>query len=221
MKYLLLTLGAGLLFSSCSGVRVTDTQTAAVVIDRPQAIYIQPFSVEGAEFIGHHSGGIGERPIRQSLAPAEFASALKEELEKLAPTHVLGSDETATLGWLVEGSIDRVDAGSRLLRAAPIPGANPHGRSHIAVHVKVIDLSHGLVAVESKGGGTLHRHGRVIYEFDVAGGSRGSGAQGTVTGPGLGYSAPFDYRNTAERIRYALEPDPHRYGLRTSTLLRY
>jgi hypothetical protein len=60
----------------------------------------------------------------------------------------------------------------------------------------------------------------VIYEFDVAGGSRFTGKRGSVTAPGLGYAVPFDYRNAAERIRHALEPDPHRYGLRTSTAIR-
>ena len=213
MKYLLLTLGAGLLFSSCAGVRVTDTQTAAVVTARPKAIYIEPFTVEGAQFVGHHRGGPGERPIDQSLAPAEFGEALKEELEKLAPTRVLLPDEAATLGWLVEGSIDIVDAGNPAARAAGLPQLNPLGRSHIAIHVRVIDLSGPTVLVESKSAGTLHRHGKVIYEFDVAGGSRLSGPRGTLRAPGLGYSAPFDYRNAAERIRYALEPDPHRYGL--------
>src|SRR4051812_17593096 len=119
MKFhLLLPLGAALLLSSCAGVLVSDTQTAAVVTERPRAIYIQPFSVDGADFSGAHSGGRGERPIRQSLAPAEFSQILKEELEKLAPARVLLPGERAPLGWLVEGSLDVVDGGSPVGRGA-------------------------------------------------------------------------------------------------------
>jgi hypothetical protein len=218
MKYLLLSLGAGLLFSSCAGVRVTDTQTAAVVTERPKAIYIRPFAVEGAEFVGSHAGGRGERPIRQSLAPAEFSQALKEELEKLAPARVLLPDEVATQGWLVTGTIDVVDAGHPVGRA--VPGLHPIGRSRVAMHVRVLDLGGESGLVEDKNGNVLSRRGRVIYEFDVAGGSRWTGKMGSVKAPGLGYSAPFDYRNAAERVRAALEPDGMRYGARTGTTIR-
>jgi hypothetical protein len=220
MKYLLLLLGAGVLCTSCARVRVTDVQTAAVVTERPHYIYIRPFSVEGAEFIGHHRGGPGERPIRESLAPAEFSEALKEELELLAPARVLLPDEVATQGWLVEGSIDKVDAGKPAERIPEPPFDGEEGASHIKIHVRVIDLSHRGEVVEAKSSGTLHRHGRVIYEFDLAGGSHLTGRWGSVTAPGLGYAAPFDYRNAAERIRNALEPDTHRFGYRTSTTIR-
>ncbi len=217
MKYALLSLGAALLFTSCAAVHVVDTQTAAVVTALPKAIYIRPFSIDGADFRGRHEGGIGERPIRQSLAPIEFAQALKEEMEKLAPARILQPDEAAPLGWLVEGTIDEVNAGNEVLRTlGGLPQANPLGRSHIKIHVRVIDLDHGYAQVEAKGGGTLGRHGRVIYEFDVAGGSRFSGLRGSVYAPGAGYATPFDYRNAAERIRTALEHDPMRYGIRTS-----
>ena len=56
----------------------------------------------------------------------------------------------------------------------------------------------------------------VIYEFDVAGGSRLTGKFGSITAPGLGYAVTFDYRNAAERIYEALTPDANRYGLRSS-----
>lgn len=219
MKHLLLAFGAGLLLTSCAGVVVKDTQTAAVVTERPVAIYIRPFSVEGAEFSGAHGDSRGERPLRQSLAPAEFSNALKEELEKLAPARVLAPDEVATQGWLVTGTIDRVDAGSPILRGA-LPGGHPIGRSKIAVHVRVQDLGGRDVALDKNGNEILTRRGKVIYEFDVAGGSRASGKFGSVTAPGTGYSAMFDYRNAADRIRHAIEPDPHRYGDRDSTTIR-
>src|SRR4051812_40465233 len=150
MKFapLTLALGAVLLFSSCAGVHVMDTQTAAVVTGLPKAIYIRPFDVSTADFRGYHAGGRGERPLRQSLAPVEFSEALKEELEKLAPARVLQEDESAPLGWLVEGTIDKVAAGSPVGRAAGPPGLNPVGRSRIKIHVRVIDLDHRATLVE-------------------------------------------------------------------------
>ena len=167
------------------------------------------------------AAGLGERPIRESLAPAEFADDLQEELEKLAPAYVLKPDESAPTGWLVTGSIERVSGGSRLKRGlAGPPLLNPIGRSHIALHVKVIDVAGGWVASDDKNETTLRKHGRIIYEFDVQGGSRWNGAGGSITAPGIGHSAPFDYRNAAERIRTALEVDPNRYGLRVSPTIR-
>ena len=106
MKYPFLALGGMLLLTSCAGVRVSDTQVASGATN-PRNIYIRPFSVEGGQFVGYHRGGIGERPIRQSLAPAEFSQALKEELEKLAPAMVLKDNEAPSKGWLVEGALRR------------------------------------------------------------------------------------------------------------------
>jgi len=57
---------------------------------------------------------------RQSLAGREFAGNLKQELEKLAPARVIERDEAPTEGWLVEGSLDVVDGGSRFARALPV-----------------------------------------------------------------------------------------------------
>jgi hypothetical protein len=172
--------------------------------------------VAGARFIGEHAGGPGELPLRKSLAPAAFTEDLKEQLETLAAAHILEPGETAEQGWLVQGSIDEVDAGSSGDRAlAPItyPGL---GRSHVKIHVRVLDLDHHAVVADSKDAGVLSRHGHVIYEFDVAGGSHGTGPWGSITAPGLGYSALFDYHNSAERICRVISPDPYRYGDRTS-----
>lgn len=209
MKYTLPALCAALALSSCAGVRVVDTQVATGATN-PKVIYIRPFQVEGAEFRGEHAGGPGELPIRKSLAPAEFSIALKEELEKLAPTRILKDDEVATQGWLVDGAFDLVDAGRPSLSVG----------SRIQIHVRITDLGTPAVAADTKDASTLSRRGQVIYEFDVAGGSNMGGFRGSIYAPGTGYATPFDYRNAAERIRHAIEPDPHRYGQRTSPTIR-
>jgi hypothetical protein len=221
IKYTLTALCAALLFTSCAGVHVSETQTAAVVTERPRSIYIRPFSVNGAEYVGSQPGGPAARPIRQSLAPAEFSNDLQEEFAKLAPARVLLPGESAKEGWLVDGSLDVVDAGSPTARFFGIPALNPVGKSHIVAHVRISDLGSSYEDSDDKDSSTLRRHGKVIYEFTVAGGSNLSGARGSIYAPGLGYAVPFDFRNAAERIRQTVEPDPLRYGYRSSTTIRY
>src|SRR4030095_9805171 len=78
------------------------------------------------------------------------------------------------------------------------------GASMLALHVKVTDVE---------------KH-RVIYEFDMAGGSNGQGKLGTVRASGMGRATPFDLRNAAERILLVLSPDAFRFGARSSVSLR-
>lgn len=218
MKNLLLALSATLVLTSCAGVRVSDTQVASGAVN-PKAIYIRPFDVGATEFVGHHSGGRGERPIRQSLAGREFADDLKLEMEKLAPAMVIEHSEVPTVGWLVEGSLDVVNGGSRLGRALPGVDHLGVGRSKVAIHVRISQVG-GEVVESEKDAGKLGQRGRVIYEFDLLGGSRGSGKTGSIYAPGLGYSVPFDFKNAAERVMMALSRDPHNHGLRTSPVIR-
>ncbi|MEA3186722.1 MAG: hypothetical protein QOD99_552 [Chthoniobacter sp.] len=222
MKNTLFAFCSAILLTSCAGVKVTHTDVATGATN-PRSIYIRPFDV--AEFRGrHHSQG--ERPIRRSLAPAEFSDILKQELEKIAPAMVLADDQVPQHGWLVEGELDLVNAGSPIGRALPgnLIGL---GSSKIMVHVRVIDLDARGTVTDSKDketGATAHAvstsRGAIVYEFDVAGGSRATGKFGSVTAPGLGYAVTFDYRNAAERIYEAISPDPHRYGVRTSPSIR-
>ncbi len=224
MKHHLLAICSAFLLASCAGVKVTHTDVATGATN-PRSIYIRPFDVSHTDFRGsHHS--IGERAIRRSLAPAEFAEILKEQLEQIAPAMVLKDDERPRTGWLVEGDIDRVDAGSPTERSLPgnVFGV---GSSKVIIHVRVIDLETRGVLTDGKDkdGNAVSEavqttHGAIIYEFDVAGGSRETGKFGSVTAPGLGYAPPFDYRNAAERIYEALTPDPHGYGIRTSPTIR-
>jgi hypothetical protein len=168
----------------------------------PAAIYIRPFCIDRAIVRGDVGHGDAETPIRAALLPTAFAEDLKEELSKIAPTLVIADNEVPKIGWLVEGQFVLID------------GGNPDGRfwlgifgvgqSQLALHVKVTD-------VESH---------RVVYEFDLAGGSNEQGPLGTARASGLGKATPFDLRNAAERIMLVLNPDPFRYGARSSVSLR-
>ncbi len=221
MKNCLLALSALLVLTSCAGVNVKRTYVASGATD-PKAIYIRPFTVSNAIVAGRH-GSLNERPLRRSLLPAQFAQALKEEMSKLAPTMILKDDEVAPTGWLVEGEFDLVHAGSPTLRGlVPHTGA---GRSTIRIHVRITDASRAATVVEGKDMGDVKsvdysRHGEVLYEFDLAGGSSITDPAGSIYAPGLGYAVPFDLRNAAERVMMALSPDPHRYGFRSSPTIR-
>jgi len=205
------------MLTACAGVHVKDTQVAAGTT-HPSAIYIRPFDVSQAIFNGHH-GDPGERPIRRSLAPAEFAEDLKEEMSKIAPAMVLNEDEIPRTGWIVEGHFDIVNAGSPILRFFP---GGPFGSSKVLIHVRISEVRGHAVSVDSKDvvAGSYGKRGHVIYEFDVAGGSGWTGHDGSVNAPGLGYATPFDFRNAAERIELAISPDPYGYGIRSSSAPR-
>jgi hypothetical protein len=168
----------------------------------PAGIYIRPFCIDSAIFRGDEATTDAEMPIRKALTPVAFAADLREELSKLAPTLVIADDEVPKVGWLVEGQFDLVDGGSPLARF--FFGQFGAGRSFLAMHVKVTDVE---------------KH-RVVYEFDLAGGSRGQGKLGTVRASGLGKATPFDLRNAAERVLLVLSPDPFRFGARSSVTLR-
>jgi hypothetical protein len=210
MKYTLSAIAAAALLSGCAGTNVVKTQVASSAL-HPEAIYIRPFAV--GEFRGSHHGE-AFKAIRQAQAPALFAEALKEELEKIAPTRILEDDEVPTTGWLVEGEIQIVDGGSPIGRAFPAINKLGAGRSGILTHVQVSSVR-GSRHSDGKGGSR-----NTLYEFDVAGGSRLTGRHGSVMAPGVGSSVPFDYRNTAERIYQTLEPDFARYGVRSTVSFR-
>src|SRR5438128_2917087 len=167
----------------------------------PIAIYIRPFCIDTAVFQGDEAASDGEMPIRKALTPVEFAQDLKEELEKIAPARILKDHESPRLGWLVDGHFDRVDGGSPLARF--FFGNLGAGRSFLALHVRVTDVTRGCV----------------VYEFDMAGGSRFQGKLGTVRASGLGKATHFDLRNAAERIYITLSSNPYRYAVHTDAVL--
>ncbi|CAN5760499.1 hypothetical protein BH20VER1_BH20VER1_04320 [soil metagenome] len=187
-------------FGSVEGVRMV-TNNCGVGAANPKAIYIRPFCIDNASFAGHQTDSEGEMPIRKALTPVSFAGTLKEHLSKLAPARVLQDDEIPRTGWLVEGEFTMVDGGSPAGRF--FLGNFGVGRSFLAMKVRITDIDRGIV----------------VYEFDVAGGSRLQGRHGTIRASGLGKATPFDLVNAAERIYLTLEPNAHRYGTRSSVAL--
>jgi hypothetical protein len=196
---------------------VSDVQVASGAAN-PKAIYIRPFDASAADYRGDHRGGRFERPIRQSLAGRQFAEALEEELDKMAPSMIIEENESPRAGWLVEGTLDVVNGGSVGQRAMPVASDLGMGSSKVVIHVRIREI--GASGGDDKDASKLGRRGNVIYEFDLAGGSRFSGHHGTYYAPGLGDAEPFDYRNAAERVLIALTTDPFRYGVRTSPVIR-
>jgi hypothetical protein len=218
MKYALPALLSSILLAGCAGVKVADVQVASGAVN-PRAIYVRPFDVAATEYKGHHRGGKGEQPIRQSLAGRNFANSLKEELEKMAPAMVIEDDEIPTVGWVVEGSLDVVDNGCGPARAMVPFSKAGMAQSKVLIHVRIRDLGSN-AGYAYKDSGKLGQKGDVIYEFDLSGGSRLSGPHGSIYAPGLGDAEPFDFKNAAERVLIALSTDPHRLGVRTSPVIR-
>jgi len=191
-------------------MRVTRTEVATGAA-HPKAIYIRPFSVKNTIFTDR--GNPNGEAIRRSQAPIAFAEILQEELMKIAPARVLAPDEVAPTGWLVEGEFDVIHS-----------GRHP---SCLVLHVRVTEIGATGYVSESdfKTGVSVYDsistpRGRIIYAFDVAGGSQATFAFGSVNAPGLGRALPFDFRNAAERIMLALSPDPFRYGYRQTPVAR-
>ncbi|HMJ06854.1 MAG TPA: BREX system ATP-binding domain-containing protein [Chthoniobacterales bacterium] len=226
MKPLFALLSSSLLLCSCADMYVSKTDVAtaggssSVALDakdygsgvhmttcgvgayNPKAIYIRPFCIDNATFVGDEAASEGEMPLRKALTPVSFAGSLKESLERMAPARILQDDETPRVGWLVEGEFQMVDGGSPLGRF--FFGHLGAGRSFLSMHVRITDVEKGVV----------------VYEFDVSGGSRLQGRAGTIRASGLGKATPFDLENAAERIYLALTPNVHRYGTRSSVALR-
>ena len=181
------------------GVHMT---TCGVGAAHPSAIYIRPFCIDTASFSGDLAHSDGEMPIRKALTPVEFAEDMKEELEKMAPTRILGDHETPRVGWLIEGEFRAVDGGEPWVRFSPA-GNFGAGRSYLQLHVRVTDVQRHLV----------------VYEFDMAGGSGWQGRHGTLRASGMGRASHFDLRNAAERIYITLSANPYRFAAHADHLL--
>jgi Domain of unknown function (DUF4410) len=224
----LIVVASSVLLCSCADMYVTHTDVstpggrAAAAVDskdfygskgvhmitncgvgaaNPAAIYIRPFCIDAAVFKGDEALSDGEMPIRKALAPVEFASDLKEQLEKIAPARILKDTEAPRTGWLVEGNFTLIDGGDPYARF--FAGTFGAGQSELVLHVRITDVDRRTV----------------VYEFDMAGGSRFQGRHGTVRASGLGRATHFDMVNAAERIYITLSTNPYRYGDRANISL--
>jgi len=192
------------LASSCSQrppVCVSQTHVATIDVTAPRAIYIRPMRLGSFDACSPS----GDRALRASLAPIEFANDLQEELAKIAPARVLKCDEAAPCGWLVDGEFESIESGYPPVRWWPCNSPSPWGQpSRVKMHIRITDA----------------RCGTLIYAFDVVAHTDGS-LLGSATRPGMGYPLPFDFRNAAEQVYVSLTPDPFRYGARVSPAIRY
>jgi hypothetical protein len=183
------------------GSGVYMTTNCGVGASNPRAIYVRPFCIDNAVFEGDEAASIGEMPIRKALTPVELAEDMKEELERIAPVRILKDHEAPRVGWLIDGEFRLVNGGSPIARF--LFGPTSAGRSYLSLHVRVTDVQ---------------RH-MVVYEFDMAGGSRLQGKLGTLRASGLGKATHFDLRNAAERIYLVLSTNPERYAAHSSPIL--
>ena len=88
------------------GSRTNDVHivtNCGVGASHPSAIYVRPFCIDTAVFKGDEAASEGEMPIRKALTPVAFASDLKEQLEKIAPTRIFKTMKLRMSdGWLKE-----------------------------------------------------------------------------------------------------------------------
>ncbi len=187
-----------LLLAACAQTMIKKTYVSEAPVTEPRSIYIRPFSMAKTDFRGDFGMTDAERELRKGQAAVKFARILQEEVAKIAPAMVIAEDEVAPEGWLIDGEMDVVDAGDRVGRA--ILGPLGAGRSTIAMHVRVTDV----------------KTGKVIYAFDVSGGSGLTGAKGSTGSAGVGLAESFDYRNAAQTIFRALSMDDRREGYRSA-----
>ncbi len=196
VKFTLLTLSVVLL-AACAQTKVDKTYVSNAPVEDPRYIYIRPFSMANATYIGDH-GWEGDRDLREGQAAVKFARILKHEMSKLAPARILTDDQQAPEGWVIDGEFDLVDAGSRVGRG--VVGVTGLARSSNAIHVRVSDA----------------KTGDVYYAFDVTGGSGMTGPFGNTGAPGVGLAESFDFRNAAQTIYEALAIDFKGEGFRST-----
>jgi len=164
-----IAIASSMLLCSCADMYVTQTQVSTpgghsvAAIDakdygskgvhmitncgvgaaNPRAIYLRPFCIDTAVFRGDEALSDGEMPIRKALAPVEFATDLKEQLEKIAPARILKDSEAPRTGWLVTGHFTLIDGGNPYARF--FAGSFGAGQSELVLHVRVFDVDRGTV----------------------------------------------------------------------------
>lgn len=124
----------------CASVSVKDVDKNSRTEPRrkPPAVYVMPFSTDGAEFNVDREGADLEA-FKKEVATA-LGSALAAKLsDSIAPAKTVSANaKLPKKGWLVRGRFTRVNQGSRALRAFVGLGA---GGTKMETDVQVFDLS--------------------------------------------------------------------------------
>lgn len=137
---LLLSLAVAITFCSCSSVGVHSLQTNRVAVrEAPSRIWVERFSAPLSAF------QLGERPasekrvLRDAIVTNLARSTSGQLNTHAANSSVLGAESTPSPGsWIVRGQIQRVDQGSRALRAGIGLGA---GRTEMRTSVTVFKVT--------------------------------------------------------------------------------
>src|SRR6266404_5689876 len=194
MKSLLVILSS-ILLCSCATMVVSDTDETTPG-GRGVAAPTDAKDVGSGVYMTTNCGVGASNPRAIYVRPFCIDNAVFEgdEAASIGEMRILKDHETPRVGWLIDGEFRLVDGGSPIARF--LFGWTSAGRSYLSLHVRVTDVQ---------------RH-MVVYEFDMAGGSRLQGKLGTLRASGLGKATHFDLRNAAERIYLVLSTNPERYA---------
>ena len=140
--YLALLLGAAFFLGACSSVSVrnpTQIRSFAPSAKVPDKIYVQNFTFAEGVFRVDRSGE-ALKAVQEDISD-KLSKGLQERLTRsIAPTEILAQDAAIPRGdaWLITGKFDRVNQGSRALRALVGLGA---GGTKVETSVVVWNLS--------------------------------------------------------------------------------
>ena len=216
IKPTLLLLAGCLLLASCSSVSVrnpmTDAHQPPAVL--PSKIYVRNFTNAGNVFRVDRSDN--ELRTMQAAFSSGLTSAIVERITKhIAPAEALAASSDAPKGsaWLVTGHFDRVNQGSRALRAVFGWGL---GGTKLETTVEVFDLSSPIpqrfLSFQTTGGSNA-QPGMLTPPDPI--GTPMSGIAAT-TGTGLS----LDAKRTSRMITAALSEYLASRGITTSSPLR-
>lgn len=203
---------AGILFSGCASVSVTKVQTPDIqAFAAPRTIYVQPFPGADSAFRVDRQGA--ELKILKSRMAKQLSDDLVHQLnDSVLPAKVISSGDKVPRGdaWLVTGTFERVNQGSRAFRSIVGFGA---GGTRIETSVVVYDLRDA--------------RRREILRFRTFGGSNQEPGPGIVMGAiPMNLEGPFsllygptmtglsfDIRRTAKEIAAELSDDLQKHGV--------
>ncbi len=219
---LLLALGGGfLLMGGCASVtaRKVVGEPGAKVKALPQRVYVRDFAAPKQNLDVDRSGARLE--AFQEKITAEMTKTLVSQLNRsFAPAKALPKGEWPKVrrAWLVTGRFDRVEQGSRALRA--IFGLGLGGTKVVATS-QVYDLSQGrarlLLTIQTSGGSNAMPGTVVTIAPTLLTGPASlpllAVQAGTNAGPGALPGLGADFKRTAREITAVMSDYAYRRGL--------